>query len=313
MKRYIVKRILLLLFLLFAVSTMIFFPVHLIPGDPVVKILGEGANSEDVERLRRDLNLHKPLFHQYLDFIRRLLDLSFGKSLFNNREVMANILKYLPNTIYLTIAAMTAAILISLPLGVLAAFKKESLLDAAVTFISSAGLAIPNFFLGPLLVIVFSIKLGWFPVSGCEGSKYIVLPALTLGTSMSAFLTRITRTVVSLELQKPYVLLARAKGLSEFRVFREHVFKNALIPVITTMGLQFGALLTGAVITETIFSWQGIGVLLVESITRRDYPMIQGLIVFITFVYLLVNFLVDLSYFALDPRIRKEVQRGAKL
>jgi peptide/nickel transport system permease protein len=288
---------------LFAAATLIFFLVHLIPGDPVVSILGEGANREDVERLRRELNLHKPLFTQYIDFLRDLLDLSFGKSIFNNREVMVNILKYLPNTIYLSAAAMFTALLISFPLGVLAAFRENSLLDSAVTFVSSAGLAVHNFFLGPLLIVLFSIKLGWFPVSGSGGLEYIVLPALTLGFSMSAFLSRIVRTAVGTEMKEPYVLLARAKGLSEFNIFRKHILKNALIPVVTTVGMQFGALLTGAIITENVFSWQGLGVLLIESIGRRDYPMIQGLIVFITFVFLIVNFLVDLSYFVINPKI----------
>jgi peptide/nickel transport system permease protein len=304
MKSYLIKRVLLLLFLLFVVAAMIFFLVHLIPGDPVVKILGEGANKEDLERVRRELNLHKPLLSQYYDFVRNLFGLSFGQSLFNGQDVMTNIIKYLPNTIYLALAAMLIALLISFPLGVLAAFKENTFLDSAVTFLSSAGLAVPNFFLGPLLILLFSIKLDWFPVSGSGGIKYLVLPALTLGTSMSAFLTRIIKTSVSMELKKPYILLVRAKGLSEFKVFKNHILKNSLIPIVTTIGMQFGALLTGAIITETVFSRQGIGILLIESIGKRDYPMIQGLIVFITFVYLIVNFLVDISYFVIDPRSR---------
>lgn len=305
MKRYIVKRTLLLLFLLFVVATMIFFLVHLIPGDPVVKILGEGANREDIERVRRELNLHKPLLMQYVDFARNLFDFSFGKSLFNNRDVMTNIMTYLPNTIYLALAAMVIALLISFPLGALAAFKENTLIDSTVTFVSTAGLAVPNFFLGPLLILLFSIKLDWLPVSGSQGFAYLVLPALTLGTSMSAFLTRIIKTSIGMELKKPYVLLSRAKGLSGFKVFKNHILKNSLIPIVTTIGMQFGALLTGAIITETVFSWQGIGVLLIDSIGKRDYPMIQGLIVFITFVYLLINFIVDISYFVIDPKSRR--------
>ncbi|MFC2155462.1 ABC transporter permease [Acidobacteriota bacterium] len=304
MKSYIIKRTVLLLFLLFVVATMIFFLVHLIPGDPVATLLGEGAKTEDVERLRRELNLHKPLLSQYVDFTRGLLDFSFGHSIFNHREVMTNIMVYLPNTVYLAFAAVIIALLISFPLGALAAFKENSFIDPCVTFISSAGLAVPNFFLGPLLIMLFSVSLGWFPVSGSDGLKYIILPAMTLGVSMSAFLTRIIKASISRELLKPYVLLARAKGLSDFRIFKNHILKNALIPIVTTIGMQFGAFLTGAIITETVFSWQGIGVLLIESIGRRDYPMIQGLIVFITFIYLIIHFLVDLSYFALDPKSR---------
>ncbi|MCP5105190.1 MAG: ABC transporter permease, partial [bacterium] len=260
------------------------------------------------ESLRKELNLDKPLWEQYLQFNKNLLNLSFGTAIFNRKPVIHSILTYLPNTLYLAAAAMVLALSISFPLGALAAFRENTFIDSAVTFGSSVGLAVPNFFLGPLLIMLFSVKLGLLPVSGSGGWQYILLPALTLGTSMSAFLTRIMRTAVGTELKKPYVVLARAKGLSETKIFTKHVLKNSLLPVVTTVGLQMGALLTGAVITETVFSWQGIGSLLVISIKRRDYPMIQGMIVFITFIYLIVNFLVDLSYFALDPRIRHEIK-----
>lgn len=307
MRGYIVKRLLILMFLLWAVGCAAFFLIHVIPGDPVIGILGEGENVEDMERIRRELNLDKPLLAQYLDFNRNLLNLSLGTSLYNRRQVIANIVTYLPNTVYLALAAMLIALSISFPLGTAAAFKRKSGFESAVIFFSAAGQAIPNFFLGPLLILLFSIQFGWLPVSGSEGMRYLVLPALTLGTSMTAFLTRIIRTSVGTELQKPYVLLARAKGLSEMKIFFRHILKNALIPIITTMGLQFGFLLTGAIVTETIFSWQGIGVLLIQSVYRRDYPMVQGLIVFMSAVYLMVNFLVDVSYFLLDPRIKNEV------
>lgn len=310
MKKYILKRLFLVLFLLAAASTMVFFLVHLVPGDPVVTILGEGAGIEDIERLKQELNLDKPLIRQYLDFAGNLVDLSLGKSIFNNKTVRRNILIYLPNTLYLALTAMVLALIISFPPGIWAAFKGDNhrVLDASVTLLSSIGLAIPNFFLGPLLIIIFSLKLGWLPVSGSKGIEYIILPALTLATSMSAFLTRITRGSMAAELKKPYVVLARAKGLTEFQIFRKHLLKNSLIPIVTAVGLQLGALLTGTIITETIFSWQGIGSLLVTSIQRRDYPMVQGIIVFITFIYLILSFLVDLSYFIIDPRIRHEIE-----
>lgn len=307
MRGYIVKRLLILMFLLWAVGCVAFFLIHVIPGDPVIGILGEGENVEDMERIRRELNLDKPLLAQYLDFNRNLLDLSLGTSLYNRRQVIDNIVTYLPNTAFLALAAMLIALLLSFPLGTAAAFKKKSGFESAVIFFSAAGQAIPNFFLGPLLILLFSIQFGWLPVSGSEGMRYLVLPALTLGTSMTAFLTRIIRTAVGTELQKPYVLLARAKGLSELKIFFRHVLKNAMIPIITAMGMQFGFLLTGAIVTETIFSWQGIGVLLIQSVYRRDYPMVQGLVVFMSAVYLMVNFLVDVSYFLLDPRIKNEV------
>jgi len=296
------------MFLLWAVSTMIFFLIHLVPGDPVISILGEGANPADISRIRRELNLDRPLWQQYLDYNRNLVRLDLGRSLFNNEAVIRNIFLVLPNTILLALAAMMLSLLISIPAGAWAAFRENTFWDSALTFLTSCGLAVPNFLLGPLLVILFSIQLGLLPVSGSESPAHIVLPALTLGLSMSAFLTRIVKTAVASELQSPYVLLARAKGLSEKRVFFGHVLRNAMIPIVTAVGLQFGALLTGAIVTETIFSWQGIGVLLITAIHRRDYPMVQGLIVFIAFIYLLVNFLVDLSYLVIQPRIRHAVK-----
>jgi ABC-type dipeptide/oligopeptide/nickel transport system permease component len=309
-KQYIVKQTFLLLFLLIAVSTAVFFLIHLIPGDPAAGILGQGASAEDVERLRRELNLDKSLIYQYLDFSGNLFNLSFGKSLFNHQTVIHNILTYLPNTLYLALTSMVLALLISFPLGAWAALNGDAhpAVDTSVTLLSSVGLAVPNFVLGPLLIIIFSIKLGWLPVSGSESFTHIILPTLTLGTSMSAFLTRIIKASVSAELKKPYVLLARAKGLTEFQVFKKHLLKNALVPIVTAIGLQMGALLTGAVITETIFSWQGIGSLLVNAIKQRDYPIVQGVIVFMTFVYLVLSFLVDLSYFLIDPRLRHHHQ-----
>jgi peptide/nickel transport system permease protein len=309
MKKYIIKRALLLLFLLGAVSTIVFFLIHLVPGDPVTSVLGPGAHNQDIERVRRELNLDKPIIHQYLDFIKNLGNLSFGISISNNQPVIDNILQALPNTIYLAVTSMLLALMISLPLGTLAAFKENTAVDASVTFISSVGLAIPNFFLGPLLIILFSIELGWLPVSGSEGFKHIILPVLTLGTSMSAFLTRITRSAVGTELKKPYVVLAMAKGLKDSQIFRKHLLKNAMIPIITTIGLQLGALLTGAIITEKVFSWQGIGSLLIVSIKQRDYPMVQGIIVFIAFIYLTLSFLVDLSYFIIDPRTSRSFHK----
>ena len=309
MKRFILKRSFLLLFLLGAVATSVFFLLHLIPGDPVSGALGPGARGEDLQRVRQELNLDRPIIDQYLDFLRNLANLSFGRSITDRRSVISNILPVLPNTIYLAVTSMLLALLISFPLGILAAFKENSAVDASITFISSMGLAIPNFFLGPLLVMLFSIKLGWLPVSGSESFKHILLPMLTLGTSMSAFLTRIIKSALITELKKPYVVLSRAKGLTEFKLFKIHLLKNAMIPIITTAGLQLGLLLTGTIITETVFSWQGIGSLLITSIKQRDYPMIQGIIVFITFIYLILSFLVDLSYFIIDPRIKHELSQ----
>lgn len=310
MKHFIIKRTLLPVFLLFAVSTIAFFLIRLIPGDPVMGMLGEGSSAAEIQGLKAELNLDESLWLQYLDFYKKLAELDFGTSFYDNKPVIHGILTYLPNTLYLSGAAMVLAMLISFPLGTLAAFKENTAVDSVITFASAVGLAVPNFFLGPLLIILFSVKLGLLPVSGSEGVKALILPTLTLGISMSAFLTRIIRTAVAAELQKPYILLARAKGLNRRRIFFNHLLKNAMIPIITTAGLQLGALLSGAIITETIFSRQGIGSLLIQSINRRDYPMVQGLIIFLAAVYLLINFLVDISYFFLDPRIRHELKNG---
>ncbi|MCP5050613.1 MAG: ABC transporter permease [bacterium] len=308
MRRYILKRFLLLIFLLAAVSTAVFFLVHFIPGDPAVSILGTGADSEDIQRVRGRLNLDKPLPQQYLKFLGNLANFSFGRSLIDGQPVNNSILSVMPNTVSLASVSMLLALLISFPLGAWAAFKENTKIDAAITLISSMGLAIPNFVLGPLLIIIFSVALGWLPVSGSGGFQYIILPAITLAVSISAFLTRIIKTSLVTELQKPYVLLARAKGLTEPQLFKRHLLKNAMIPIVTTIGLQLGALLTGAVITETIFSWQGIGSLLINAIRQRDYPMVQGIVVFITFVYLILSFIVDICYFMMDPRIRHEIE-----
>ena len=309
MKAYIIKRVFLLLFLVAAVSTIVFFLLHVVPGDPVYTALGPGAAGEDILRLHRELNLDKPLISQYLDFLKNLGDLSFGKAISNGRNVMDNILPVLPYTVYLAVTAMLLGLAVSLPLGVWAAFKENSGIDLSITFFSSAALALPAFFLGPLLIMLFSIKLGWLPVSGSDSVKHLILPALTLGTGVSAYLTRIVKSAVGMELEKPYILLAIAKGLSPRQIFFRHLFKNALIPIVTTGGLQLGALLSGAIITETVFSWHGIGSLLVEAIKQRDYPMVQGIVLFITFAYLTLNFLVDMSYFFIDPRIRHELKK----
>jgi len=304
MTGYVLKKILQLILLIFAAASLIFFLLQLIPGDPVVQILGEGANVEDMQRLRQELRLDRPLWTQYGNFLSDLGNLSFGRSLFDRKPVIQTIGKYLPNTIYLALAALTIALAISFPLGVLAASRENGPIDVAVTIFTSLGLAIPHFVLGLLFILLFSVGLGWLPVSGSGTLKHLILPALTLGLSMSAFLTRLVKASVSQEMKKPYVLLARAKGLTAGRIFWRHILKNAMIPLVTAIGLHLALLLSGAIITETLFSWQGIGILLIKSIQRRDFPMTQGLVAFITLVYLLVHFLVDLSYPVLDPRIR---------
>jgi peptide/nickel transport system permease protein len=288
---------------LWAAGTMIFFLVRAVPGDPLLSILGQNPRSEDIIRLQKSLKLDQPLAAQYAHFIKRIFVLDLGESLVDRKPVWGSILKYFPNTVWLTLAAIVTTFSIAWPLGILAAFKKNSVWEALAVVFSAVGLAIPSFLLGIFLIIFFSVGLRLFPVSGSGGFKFLVLPALTLGISLSAFLTRMIRAVLKKELQQPYVLLARAKGLSPSQIYRRHVFKNALIPLITLIGLQLGALLSGAIVVESVFSWPGIGTLLVTAIRQRDFPMIQGTALFIAALYLLLNFLVELSYPFINPRI----------
>ena len=271
MRAFIIKRVIQLLFLFWALSALIFFLIHLIPGDPVVSLLGERAGNEDVRRMRIELKLDRPLIAQYLEFNRNLWNGSLGQSLFSHQPVVRDILHYLPNTLWLTLASMGITLLISLPIGTLGGMKENSVWDKWITLGTALSLAIPNFLIGLLLILAFSIVIGWFPVSGDAGIRYLFLPAMTLGISLSAQMIRIIRTAISAEMKKPYILLARAKGLTEAQILVRHVLRNALIPIGTVIGLQFGALLTGAIVTESVFSWQGIGVLLLTAIHRREH------------------------------------------
>jgi len=259
--------------------------------------------------LRDSLELDRPLALRYVHFIRKMLVLDLGESLIDRQPVLGSILKHLPNTIVLTLAATGISILIAFPLGIMAAFKKSGTWEALAMIFSAIGLAVPGFLLGILLTIAFSVEWKLLPVSGSGSAKFLVLPALTLGISLSAFLTRMIRTVLNGELQQPYVLLARAKGLSRSQIYRHHVLKNALIPIVTMIGLQLGALLSGAIIVESVFSWPGLGTLLITAIRQRDFPMIQGTVLFMAVLYLLLNFLVDRSYPLIDPRIKHDPHR----
>ena len=292
-----------LLLFFWAAGSLTFFLVRTVPGDPLLAILGPNPRSEDILRLRHALQLDRPLAAQYVHFLGRLAILDLGESLIHRKPVLGTILKYLPNTIWLTVAALAITLFLSLPLGSLAARKKSGPWDAMVMAFSASGLAVPSFLLGILLIIVFSVELKLLPVSGSGGIKHIILPALTLGISFGAFLTRMVRRVLKEESRRPYVLLAKAKGLSEAQIHRRHVLKNAWIPIVTLVGLEVGALLSGTIVVESVFSWPGIGSLLVSAVRQRDYPMIQGTVLLMAALYLLVNFLVDVSYPLLDPRI----------
>jgi peptide/nickel transport system permease protein len=305
-KRYLLQRSLLLLPTLFGALTLVFFLIHLVPGDPIEVMLGETASTADKDELRRTLALDRPLMIQYRSFLTGVLRGDLGRSLYEQSSVTDLIRARLPATIELALCAMAIAVIISFPLATLAAANKDSGFDRSALLFSLLGLSLPNFWLGPLLMIIFSIQLGWMPVSGRGGLDHIVLPSLTLGMGMAAILTRILRASLLQVINEDYVRSARAKGLSEKAVWLKHTLRNALLSVITIMGLQFGSLLAGSIITETVFSWPGIGRLTVQAIQTRDYPLVQGCVLVIAISYLLVNLLTDIFYHLMDPRITYE-------
>jgi peptide/nickel transport system permease protein len=304
MASIIFNRLLGTLFVLFGVSLFVFLLIHLVPGDPVEVILGEQAQAADRESLRQALGLDKPIGAQWLSYMQGLLQGDLGNSLYTQRPVSEMIAERLPASLELALAALLVAMSLALPLGLLAATRRGSGWDVLASGFSLFGVSIPNFVFGPLLIIVFAIGLGWLPVSGREQGLSLVLPALTLGTAMAAILSRMLRSTLLEVLGEDYIRSARARGLSPLRVLFRHALNNAMLPLITLLGLQLGSLLAGAVITETVFDWPGIGRLTVEAIQRRDYPLLQGCVLFISVVYVLINLLTDMMYRFIDPRIR---------
>ena len=303
MKSYLHRRLLLLLPTLFGALTLVFVLIHLIPGDPVEVMLGESATAADKEELRRRLGLDQPLSAQYRSFLIQLAAGDLGRSLYEQASVADIIRARLPATLELASCAMIAAILVAFPVATLAATRRGRWADRCALSFSLFGLSMPNFWLGPLLMIIFSIQLDWAPVSGRGGLSHLFLPALTLALGMAAILTRILRASLLQVMHEDYVRTARAKGLSESQVWLKHTLRNALLSVLTIMSLQFGNLLAGSLITETIFSWPGIGRLTVQAIQTRDYPLVQGCVLVIAVSYVLVNFFTDLLYKLVDPRV----------
>ena len=304
MSRFLARRLVLTIPVLLGVATLVFSLIHLIPGDPAQAMLGEAAPQADVEELRHRLGLDRPLIEQYGVFLRGLAKGDLGTSLRTGLPVTGQIVERMPATIELAAAAMLVAIAFAIPLGIIAAVRRGTAVDHAAMTLSLAGVSVPNFWLGPLLAIIFAVELGWLPVSGRGTWAHLVLPAISLGAALAAILARMTRATMLEELREPYVQAARARGVSRLRAVLRHAFRNSLIPVVTLLGLQFGAVLTGAVITETIFAWPGIGRLLIQSIGFRDYPLVQGCILLIAVTYVTMNLLTDLTYGFLDPRIR---------
>jgi peptide/nickel transport system permease protein len=286
------------------VCTLVFLLIHLVPGDPVEAMLGESARPADRAALRHALGLDRPLTQQYLTYLARLARLDLGESFHYQRPVRQMLVERIPPTIELTAAALILAVVSAVPLGVLAARYRGRALDSGAMSFSLLGISMPNFWLGPVLILVFSLWLGLTPVSGREGVTSLVLPAVTLGTGLAAVLARMVRSSVLEVLEEDYVRTARAKGLPETTVLWRHALRNAWLPVLTLLGLQLGGLLGGAVITETVFAWPGVGSLLVEAIQGRDYPVVQACVLLISLVYVMVNTLTDLVYVWVDPRVR---------
>ena len=303
--RYVGQRLLYALPVIFIVISLVFFLIHLVPGDPVQQMLGEGARAADVEQMRRDLGLDLPLAEQYGRYLKGLLRGNLGYSFRFNSPVAEVILSRYPATLELTIAALCVALLIAIHGGVQAAVHRGRWPDRCLGFFSLLGLSFPNFALGPVLILIFAVYLGWLPVSGSGTFAHLILPAFTLGAALAAILTRMVRSSLLEELGQDYIRTARAKGLAESRVLYLHALRNGLIPVVTVVGLQLGALLAGAIVTETIFSWPGIGRLMLQAINSRDYPLVQGCFLAISVTYILVNLLTDFVYTVVDPRIRE--------
>ncbi len=301
---YIIRRLLLLFPVLFGVTTLVFFLIHLIPGDPVELMMGDSAFPADKKQLREQLGLNQPLYEQYLNYMKDLITGNLGDSIHSRKPVLGAILERFPATVELMLGAMIIAIGLAIPLGLLSAVKRGSWIDQIAMLFSLIGVSIPNFWLGPMLILIFAIQLDWLPVNERGTLLHLILPAITLGTALASILSRITRSSVVETLGADYIRTATAKGISDFQIVFQHAFRNALIPVITVVGLQVGVLLSGAIITEFIFDWPGLGLLLIEGIQSRDYPLVQGCVMFIACTYVLVNLFTDLSYVFIDPRVR---------
>lgn len=305
MLRYLALRLLYTLPVIWLVVSLVFILIHLVPGDPILQMLGEGAPPADIEATRHIYGLDLPLSRQYLNYWKGVLHGDLGPSLRYNQNVSHLIAQRYPYTLQLTVAALVVAVVLSIPAGVRSAQRRNRWDDRALSVISLFGLSFPNFALGPVLILFFAVELGWLPVSGSGSIAHLVLPAITMGSALAAILTRMVRTSMLEELGQDYIRTARAKGLPERTVVYRHALRNAMIPIVTVLGLQFGALLAGAIVTETIFSWPGIGRLTIQAISNRDYYLVQGCILAIGLTYVAVNFGTDLLYSAVNPRIRQ--------
>ena len=304
MASYVFFRLVNALIVVIGVATAVFLLARVLPGDPVDVLVGETAAPMAREAMIEALGLHRSLPEQWWIYSHRLAHLDMGVSLRSGENVMSLLLERLPASLALAVVALFLSVLFSLPLSIIAARFYRSWVDRGVVCLSLLGLSMPNFWLGPVLILLFAYQLGWFPVGGVAGLSSVLLPALTLSTAMMALQSRMLRASLLETVQSTYVLAARARGLSEWRVWLSHVMRNALLPALTVFGLQVGSVLTGVVVVETVFAWPGLGLLLMDSIHNRDYPVVQGCVLFISACYVSVNFLIDIGYCLLDPRVR---------
>jgi peptide/nickel transport system permease protein len=309
--KQILTRLVLTIPVVWLVVSLVFLLIHLVPGDPILQMLGDGATPADITALRHEYGLDRPLWAQYIHYWAGVLHGDLGNSIRLHSTVSSLIAARYPYTLALTVTALGFGLALALPAGLLAAVRRGRWLDHFLSVVSLSGLSVPGIALGPILILIFSVSLGWFPVSGANANgsntidwHYLVLPAIAMGASLAAILTRMIRTAMLEELGQDYIRTARAKGLTELAVVCRHALPNALVPIVTVVGLQFGALLAGAIVTETIFSWPGLGRLTVSAISNRDYALVQGCLLSIGLTYVLVNLFTDVVYRWVNPRMR---------
>lgn len=308
MHKYVLKRLLLLIPVMIGVTFIVFGIMHLTPGSPAKIKLGEKATPEAIEALEKEMGLDKPFIVQYVKYVKNAVQGDFGRSYQSNRVVFDEVLSRFPATLKLAVAAMVIAIVIGIPAGIISATKQYTLIDSVTMVLALIGVSMPVFWLGLMLILIFSVKLGWLPSSGAATWSHLILPAVTLGLSSTAIITRMTRSSMLEVIRQDFIRTARAKGVPERTVINKHALRNALIPVVTVIGLQFGSLLGGAVLTESVFSWPGVGKLMIDSIKKQDTPVILACIIFIAITFSVVNLAVDILYAFIDPRIKSQYQ-----
>ncbi len=316
MTKYIIKRLLMLIPILFGVSLLVYTILYLSPGDPAALILGEQATADQIELLQEEMGLNDPFIVQYFNYMKGYIVGDFGNSYSTGRPVSIEIMERFPNTVILTLSGMLIAIVIAIPAGILAATKQYSIRDNVTTVLALLGVSMPNFWLGLMLIAFVAVNVSFIPTGGMNTESIpkllssLILPAITLGTGAAASITRMTRSSMLEVVRQDYIRTARAKGVAENVVIRKHALSNALIPIVTVVGLQFGYLLGGAVLTETVFSWPGMGFYMVSAIKTRDIPVVLAAVIFMAVIFTFVNLLVDILYAFLDPRIKAKYKKG---